>query len=526
MKILLTTLNAKYIHSNLAIKYLYAASGEARDSIELREFTINQENDLIYAELMRCETDLIGFSCYIWNIERILELADTIKKASPETKILLGGPEVTYRAEQILHENPSVDMILTGEGEEAFPKLLRVLFEEAGEGSKFQQETDANAISDFERALGLYGIDGLAFRKEDTVIVNSSSEAVDFEKVPFPYLYLSCDADKIIYYESSRGCPFRCIYCLSSLEKDVRPLPLDRVKQDLRYFLYKGIRQVKLVDRTFNYDKERAAEIFRFLMDADNKTTNFHFELCGELLDEEMIDLLAGARPGLFQFEIGVQTTNPETLKAVRRTSDFRKLSSNVKRIRAKDNIHLHLDLIAGLPYEGIEAFRKSFNDVYSLRPHVLQLGFLKLLPGTPIRRHADEYGYLYRDKAPYEVIANRFISAKELVRLKMIETVLDRFYNRGGFSETLEFAGEELSMSPFDFYEEFAIFYYKKGFQISPQSKENLYRVLAEYGRWKDSELAGTGETMQDILYRDMQRTLNPEAVKKFIKQGWELES
>jgi radical SAM superfamily enzyme YgiQ (UPF0313 family) len=525
MKILLTTLNAKYIHSNLAMKYLYAASGEARDTIELREFTINQENDLIYTELMRCESDLIGFSCYIWNIERILELADTIKKASPETKILLGGPEVTYRAEQILNENPSIDMILSGEGEESFPKLLRVLFEEAGEGTKFSEQPDANVISDFEKALGLYGIDGLAFRKEDSIVVNSSSEAVDFENVPFPYLYLPCDPDKIVYYESSRGCPFRCTYCLSSLEKDVRAIPIDRVKQDLRYFLYKGIRQVKFIDRTFNYDKERAAEIFRFLISADNKTTNFHFELCGELLDDEMIDLLAGARPGLFQFEIGVQSTNPETLKAIRRSTDLQKLSSNVKRIRAKNNIHLHLDLIAGLPYEGMETFRKSFNDIYALRPHVLQLGFLKMLPGTPIRKHADEYGYLYRDKAPYEVIANRFLSAKELVRIKMIEAVLDRFYNRGGFLETLEYAAEGLLMSPFDFYEEFAIFYYKKGFQISPQSKENLYRVLAGYGRWKDTDISGTGETMQEVLMKDMQRTLNPEDLKKFIKQGWELE-
>ena len=523
MKILLASLDAKYIHSNLALKYLHAVSAEARDRVEIREFTINQERDLVYTELMRSEPDVIGFSCYIWNIDQILALADTLKKANPNIRILLGGPEVSWRAEEILRDNAAVDMILTGESEETFPKLLRVLFEEAGEADVFPEDTSLNAISDFEKALGFYGIDGLAFRNEEKVILNSSAEPVDFTKVPFPYQYLPCDENKIAYYESVRGCPFRCAYCLSSLDRDVRALPVERVRQELRYFLYKGVKQVKFVDRTFNYDRERARENFRFLIESDNHLTNFHFELCGELLDQETLVLLEKARSGLFQFEIGVQSTHSETLAAICRTADFAKLAANVRQLRSKNNIHLHLDLIAGLPYESYPLFRKSFNDVYGLKPHNLQLGFLKLLPGTPLRKRADEFGYVFRDKAPYEVIANRFLSADELVRLKMTEHVLDRYYNRGGFTETLRYATEEMGLQPFGFYEELAVFYYRRGFQNQSQSKENLYRIFAEYGRKKENELPGTADQIEELLMNDLKHTLNPDAVKKFVKQGWE---
>ncbi|MDD2484583.1 MAG: cobalamin-dependent protein, partial [Eubacteriales bacterium] len=297
MKILLTTLNARYIHSNLALKYLYSVAALVRDAIEIREFTINQEDDLIYTELMLEDSDVLCFSCYIWNIERILYLADTVKKARPETIVILGGPEVSHRAEQILKDHPAVDMILAGEAEETFPKLLRVLFEQAGENEKYATEENGNIITDFEKALGFYGIDGLAFRNEGAVVVNSVAAAVDFLKAPFPYQQLPCETDKIVYYESSRGCPFQCTYCLSSLERGVRALPIERVKQDIRYFLYKGVKQVKFLDRTFNYDKERAAEIFRYLIEIDNKTINFHFEMCGELFDENLLALAEKARP-------------------------------------------------------------------------------------------------------------------------------------------------------------------------------------------------------------------------------------
>ncbi|MDD3349449.1 MAG: DUF4080 domain-containing protein [Eubacteriales bacterium] len=524
MKILLTTLNARYIHSNLALKYLYSVAALVRDAIEIREFTINQEDDLIYTELMLEDSDVLCFSCYIWNIERILYLADTVKKARPETIVILGGPEVSHRAEQILKDHPAVDMILAGEAEETFPKLLRVLFEQAGENEKYATEENGNIITDFEKALGFYGIDGLAFRNEGAVIVNSAAATVDFLKAPFPYQQLPCEADKIVYYESSRGCPFQCTYCLSSLERGVRALPIERVKQDMRYFLYKGVKQVKFLDRTFNYDKERAAEIFRYLIEIDNKTINFHFEMCGELFDENLLALAEKARPGLFQFEIGVQSTNPDTIQAIKRTADFGKLSENIKRLRAANNIHLHLDLIAGLPFEDMAGFQNSFNQVYALEPHALQIGFLKMLPGTPIRANAEEYGYVYREKAPYEIISNRFLKANEILQIKMIETVFELYYNRGGFGETLAYAIKTEGNSAFDFFERFSVFYYKKGFQNQPQSKENLYRIFANYAEEREKEQPDTFLEWKELLFQDLVKTMNPDAVKKFVKKGWEL--
>jgi len=524
MKILLTTLNAKYIHSNLALKYLYTAASEVKDCLRIQEFSINQDDDLIYTELLRWESDVLCFSCYIWNIERILYLAETIKKARPKTLILLGGPEVSFRGEEILAQNPSIDLVLCGEAEETFPKLLRVIFAEAGEEHLFTETFSSNTITDFEKALGYYGVDGLVFRNEGSIVKNTAAEQPDFCKIPFPYQQLPCETDKIVYYESSRGCPYGCTYCLSSLDRGVRALPVERVKQDVRYFLYKGIRQVKFLDRTFNYDAERAYEIFRYLMEIDNKTVNFHFEICGELMDERSLELLEKARPGLFQFEIGVQSTNPETLEAIKRKGNFDKLSSVVRRIREKRNIHLHLDLIAGLPFEDVEVFHRSFNQVYSLRPDALQLGFLKLLPGTPIAQNAGEHGYVCRSRAPYELISNRYLQAKDLLRLKMIEKVFDLYYNRGGFEKTLEAFTEEIFGDAFSFYEEFADFYYKNGFQDRSQSKENQYRILRQYSSSFEKENPEAAETLYAFLEQDLKETMNPDAVKKFVKQGWAL--
>jgi len=505
MKILLTTLNSKYIHSNLALKYLFAVCHEMREKISLREFTINNEDDYILGELLRGEYGVICFSCYIWNIERILNLSDTVRKARPDTKIVLGGPEVTHRAIEILSKYRSVDFILTGEGEYNFPKLLDVIL-------------NRNA------GRSLDEIRGLVYRRDTKICVNPSSFEVDFRQVPFPYHTLISEADKIIYYESSRGCPYNCSYCLSSIDKGIRSLPVERVKQDLSYFIHKKAEQVKFVDRTFNYDIERACEIFSYLINIDNGITNFHFELCGELMDEVMFGILQTARPGLFQFEIGVQSTNPKTLNAINRKADFAKLSENVERLKKIGSFHLHLDLIAGLPYEDYNSFRQSFNDVYKLLPDQLQLGFLKLLPGTAIRDNADEHSYIYRDNAPYEVISNKYISADGLVRLKMVENILNLYYNRGGFNKTLKFATEELWDESFDFYEEFANFYYLKGFHHKSHKKEDLYRIFRLYGWWKDRSVPGTGIKTEQLLFHDMNLTLNPETVKKFESKGWEI--
>lgn len=504
MKVLLTTLNAKYVHSNLALKYLYAAAEARRQTMELLEFTINNDDDYIFCELMRGEYDAICFSCYVWNIRRILVLAENVKKARPSTRIIMGGPEVSFDAENFLRSNPFVDFLIAGEGEESFARLLGEL--ETGKG-------------EFTR------VPNLVYRDGTDIKSNAKEPLVRFWDIPFPYHTHPCEGDKVAYYESVRGCPFQCAYCLSSIDKGIRALPMHRVKTDLSYFIDRQVKQVKFIDRTFNYDGWRCAEIMSYLIDNDNGITNFHFEICGDLIDELMLTLLDKARPGLFQLEIGVQSTNPATLEGINRRCDFEKLAKSVKRIRALGTVHLHLDLIAGLPFEDFITFQKSFNDVYALRPHDLQLGFLKLLPGSPLRERAEEYHYVYREQAPYEVISNDFISADGLVRLKMIENVLDLYYNRGGFQETVDRATHVLYGVPFDFYEELANFYYLKGFQHRSHRKENQYRILYEFFTWKNRRAERQEIIIFELLEKDLKRTMNPDAVKKFEKKGWKLD-
>ncbi|MDD3289562.1 MAG: radical SAM protein, partial [Eubacteriales bacterium] len=399
MRILLTTLNSKFIHSNLALRYLYSVAGRYRDQMEIDEYTINHTDDYIFTELMRKDSKLYCFSCYIWNIERTLYLAQTLKQAKPNVKILLGGPEVSYEGEEFLFQNPYVDYVIQGEGEGAFSAFLKQYFA---------------TMPDYDSVWGLLYRSGAIVRK------NKPCPPLKFESVPNPYELLPAEEDKILYYESSRGCPFNCAYCLSCIERQVRALPLERVKEDLKYFIYKRVKQVKFVDRTFNFDARRSLEIMKYLIEKDNGITNYHLELCGELMTEEHFALLSQARPGLFQFEIGVQSTHPSTLNAINRRGNFDKIAETVRRIQAIGGIHLHLDLIAGLPLEDYNLFRHSFNDVYGLQPDALQVGFLKLLKGTPLREDARLYGYVYRQKAPYEVITNSYISADGLVRIKM----------------------------------------------------------------------------------------------------------
>lgn len=503
MKILLTTLNSKYVHSNLALKYLYASAEKSRNSIDILEFTINNEEDYIYTELLRKSYDVICFSCYIWNVEKTLNLAENLKKAKPELKILLGGPEVSYDVIPFMSQHKFIDFIISGEGEAAFSELT---------------ETLLSGMQEFEK------IRGLTYRMFGKIYVNPTAPLLSFESVPFPYLNLVCEEDKVMYYESSRGCPFQCSYCLSSVDRKVRTLSMERVKSDLSYFIYKRVKQVKFIDRTFNWDRKRCFEIMKYLITSDNGITNFHFELCGDLLDEELLYLLSTARPGLFQFEIGVQSTNESALRACNRKSDFGKLAENVKRLRELNNIHLHLDLIAGLPYEDYPSFRMSFNEVYSLKGHQLQLGFLKLIKGAPIREQVEEHEYVYRGRAPYEIISSKYLSALSLIRLKKIENLLDLYYNRGGFHQTLDYAIEHLAETPFDFYEELADYYYLKGFQHKSHKKEDLYRILLLYAGWKERFTPNIKDNLRELLILDMQDTLNPEAIKKFERKGWEI--
>ncbi|MDD4565232.1 MAG: DUF4080 domain-containing protein [Eubacteriales bacterium] len=503
MKILLTTLNSKYVHSNLALKYLYASAGKSSCTIDIQEFTINNDEDQIFIELMQKEYDAVCFSCYIWNAEKILYLAENLKKSRPKTKIILGGPEVSFDVLPLMSEHKNIDFIIAGEGEAPFSELIEALNSDKPEFNK---------------------ISGLTYREDGKIYVNPSAPPLQFESIPFPYLNLVSEDDKIMYYESSRGCPYQCSYCLSSIERKVRALSIEQVKSDLSYFIYKRVRQVKFIDRTFNWNLKRCLDIMKYLILSDNGVTNFHFELCGDLINDDMIMLLNDVRPGLFQFEIGVQSTNERALRACNRSTNFQKLAENVKRLMKMGNVHLHLDLIAGLPFEDYPSFRNSFNEVYSLKAHRLQLGFLKLIKGAPIRDQVEEHDYVYRSKAPFEIISSKYMSADAIIQLKKIEKLLDLYYNRGGFMRTLLFA-ENLAETPFDFFEELADYYYTKGFQLKAHKKEDLYRIFYIYAGWRERSIPGIRNQIKELLFEDMQETLNPDAIKKFLRKGWEIQ-
>ena len=500
MKILLTTLNSKYVHSNLALKYLYTVMAGEKSQVEVREFTINNDPGYIFTELVRANYDMVCFSCYIWNIEQIKVLARDFREACPSVKILVGGPEVSFCGPEFMKENPWADYAICGEGEYSFYRLCQVL-------ESIDKRFDT--------------VPGLIYRQDGKIYVNGLVEPMDFNLIPFPYSVLDCEKDRVVYYESSRGCPFRCSYCLSAADTSVRFLNMDRVKSELGYFLYKKPPQVKLIDRTFNARPERAYEIFRYLIAGDNGVTNFHFEICADLLDDRTLNLLAEARKGLFQMEIGIQSTNPATLAAVGRKDNVYPVLYNTERLIKLGHIHVHVDLIAGLPYESYEIFARSFDEVYSLGADMLQLGFLKVLAGTPIYNQIEAHGIKYRSHAPYEVISTDYISAEELVRLKMIENMVDIYYNRGGFEDTIDFLIGSCGKGPFGFYEMLADYYYEKGYQNRDRKKEDQYRILLEFS---GTLPGGFREKTRELLEGDMKRNTNPEIFNRFLRKGWEL--
>ncbi len=520
MKILLTALNSQYVHSNPAIRYLYTVMADTPDDVSIREFTINNDQAYIYGELVRANCDMVCFSCYIWNIEQIKAIGSDLKKACPSVEIVLGGPEVSHDGHIFAMENPWADYILCGEGEYSFYRLMEVLRQQ-GEDCGHGGEPDMDGRG------GLNTVPGLIYRCDGKIYINQQIEPMDFNSIPFLYSLLPCESDKVIYYESARGCPFRCAYCLSCIDKSVRPLDIERVRRDLRYFLYKKVMQVKFVDRTFNYDEERACQIISFILENDNGITNFHFEICADLVSERMISLLSKARKGLFQLEIGIQSTNPDTLRAVDRKENVYPVLYNAEKLAALDNIHVHVDLIAGLPFETYEIFKRSFNKVYSLGADAFQMGFLKVLKGTPIAEMKERYGIVSRDKAPYEIISNEWISAEELVRLKTIENMLNIYYNRGGFKGTIETALRTTGETPFDFYESLADFYYDNGYQHKNRKKEDQYRILYRFIN-EASEDERLAEKTKGLLHKsledDLREAFNPEEVKRFLKKGWEI--
>ncbi len=537
MKFLLAAVNAKYIHSNLGVYSLkkYAdekrnrRTGDALDldwEIEIGEYTINHQMDYILQDIYEKAPDAVGFSCYIWNILYVQELIRDLKKVLPQTEIWLGGPEVSYRAEEILMQEPSVRGVMAGEGEETFFRLLGAAdWEEKGDGCGSACQPEERTIWQDE---ALEQIPGLVFRRENRaeegsdhqrdIVKNPPAPLMDLDDIPFVYSDLKGMENRIIYYESSRGCPFSCSYCLSSIDKTVRFRSLELVKKELAFFLEHRVPQVKFVDRTFNCKKSHSMEIWRFIRDHDNGITNFHFEISADLLSEEELLLLSEMRPGLVQLEIGVQTTNPDTIREIRRRMDLEKLESNVRRVNGFRNIHQHLDLIAGLPWEGYESFKNSFNQVYAMEPEQLQLGFLKVLSGSYMEEKAEDYGLLFRDTPPYEVLSTRWLSYGELIRLKGVEEMVEVYYNSGQFGNTMGELQTEFS-SPFDMYKALREYYREQELSAVSHSRNARYEILFSFIRkmLEKNVQADRLELYRDLLTEDLYLRENAKSRPSF---------
>ena len=466
MKFILAAINAKYIHSNPAV-YSLAAYARQQDAgleehIEIAEYTINQSLGSILADLYHRKPDVIGFSCYIWNIDMVYRLLPELKKLLPEVDLWLGGPEVTYDAPSLLETHSELTGVMIGEGEVTFTEVLQ---------SYCREEPPA-----------LENIPGLVLRKGDgSVHRTPSRELTDLSRIPFLYEDPDRFTNRIIYYETSRGCPFRCSYCLSSIDKRVRFRDISLVKKELQFFLDHQVKQVKFVDRTFNCSHAHAMEIWNYIREHDNGITNFHFEIAADLLDDEELELIASLRPGAIQMEIGVQSTNPRTIQEIDRVMDVEKLAKIVSRLHAAHNVHIHLDLIAGLPYEDYDSFRKSFQDVFAMKPEQLQLGFLKVLKGSNMHRKAEEYGIVYSDQPPYEVLFTRWLSYEEILRLKKVEEMVELYYNTNQYPTTLQILLAEYE-NAYSFFEMLADFYEEKGYFLQTPARAYRYQVLLDF--------------------------------------------
>ena len=553
MRFLLCGINAKYIHSNLAIFSLKAYADRKKipgAEIILKEYTINNYVEDILQDLYEEKADVVIFSCYIWNISFVRELAAELKKVSPDVKIWAGGPEVSYAANKFLMENPTFDLIMQGEGEEVFSELIRLTVEEkcrikdvykqseskkvlsgivekrysierkqavkeekdiedkhfAGEDNVYPtnyidmsklQKLQGIAVWDFSGEAALGNAESNIGNK--TKIINTGfATLMNMDTIPFVYEDFHLFEHKILYYETSRGCPFCCSYCLSSVDKTVRFRSLPIVKKELDAFLEAKVPQVKFVDRTFNCNRQRAIDIWSYLVEHDNGITNFHFEISSDLLGEEELELFAKMRPGLIQLEIGVQSTNGETVDAIHRHMDLDKLFHYVDSVHELGNIHQHLDLIAGLPYEDYESFGKSFNDLYAHEPDQLQLGFLKVLKGTVMEEEVKKYDIIYRNQSPYEVLGTKWLSYDEIILLKGVEELVELYYNSGQYALTLKYAVPFFE-SPFRFYEMFSASYRKKGYH----NRLEKYNILREFLREHMQEVRWN--ILDEIMLYDM---------------------
>lgn len=461
MKILLVACNAKYIHSNLAVYDLQAYASDYADHIVLKEYTINQQKDDIMRDIYLEHPDVVCVSCYIWNLSFVKELMADLIKILPGADFWAGGPEVSYDAEKFLTENSEFKGVMVGEGEETFKEL-------AGYYVK-------------KNPQDLKDMTGICYRDGDQIIHNGWRQIMDLSSIPFIYKDLSEFKNRIIYYESSRGCPFSCSYCLSSIDKKLRFRDTETVKKELQFFIDNKVPQVKFVDRTFNCKHDHAMAIWKYINEHDNGVTNFHFEISADLLREEELQEMSTMRPGLIQLEIGVQSTNPDTIKAIHRTMDFEKLKGIVDRIHSFGNIHQHLDLIAGLPYEDYDSFRHSFNDVYALKPQQLQLGFLKVLKGSHMMEMCREYGIVYKTQEPYEVLSTKWLDYDHVLKLKTVENMVEVYYNSGQFQNTLEYL-ENFFPDAFSIYERLGSFYMEKGYGDVSHTRMRRYEILLEF--------------------------------------------
>lgn len=476
MNIVLAAINAKYIHSNLAVYSLRAYAQQYKDEIQIAEYTINQQIDDILMDLYKKKPDVLCFSCYIWNLSYVEELIRELGKIFPSVPIWVGGPEVSYDTKDVLERLPEVTGVIFGEGEKTFLEVVEYYH---GKDVKLSE------------------IKGIAYRGEEgQFLQNSWREVMDLSEVPFVYHDMADFKNKIIYYESSRGCPFSCSYCLSSIDKCLRFRKLELVEKELQFFIDEKVPQVKFVDRTFNCNHKHAIAIWKYIKEHDKGITNFHFEVAADLLNEEELKLIESMRPGLIQLEIGVQSTNEQTIREIRRTMRFEEVARIVQRINQGENVHQHLDLIAGLPYEDMESFQKSFDDVYRLHSEQLQLGFLKVLKGSYMESQKERYGLVYKSRPPYEVLYTKWLSYEEMMQLKSVEEMVEVYYNSGQFSYCLRKLEEEYA-SPFVLYQGLGRYYENHELHLMSHSRITRYEILLGFIREKHKE--------RQSLYREL---------------------
>lgn len=495
MKVVLAAINSKFIHSNLAVRYLKAYTRDLNYECVIREFSINDRKEKILEELIGEKADIIAFSCYIWNEEYVTSITRLIKLVDERIEILVGGPEASYDSREFLFRN-TADYVIEGEGEETYSEFIKKKLSEP-------------------KSLIYDSIKGLYFKNKNQIYYGGKREAMNMEKLIFPYNAEDILSNKIVYYEASRGCPFKCAYCLSSTQQGVRFLKINRVKEELDYFINKKVKLVKFVDRTFNCNSKFASEIWDFLINK-NTDTVFHFEISGDLISMDQLNLLSKAPKGRFQFEVGVQTTNDEILNNIDRFVSFQDISKIVIKLENMKNIKQHLDLIAGLPGENLKSFSQSFNQVYSIKPDVIQLGFLKLLKGSKMRNEAERWGMVYSPYAPYEILKTSSLSYDELVKIKRIEEVFDKYYNSGKFTTILKYF-VSFYKTPFEFYDEFGSFYYYKGYYNRNISSADYYNVFVEFN---EEILKSDKETVNEIIKYDYLMFNRKRWVPDFLKR------